>query len=556
MRAGLVALLALPLLYLGLMAAGVDELTAATLAGGAMAVTVVGLAAWVIGRQLRSLRDGGGASVERTPLLVAPVVDDVGARAEIAFRADDPAFTCERLFAHARVVAERMAVGDFGVLYAFFFDGLFQRLQTQHRLGGLPREFTAFAALPVKALLLSEYAVGTQYQHATVRASLGEGRDTQTLALTFLRRRLAQTRSAGLAETKCPHCGAPLELSATQRCRFCEAVVNSGAHDWVLCGLTPGAQQLGRPGDVIDPENLRQLDPDLAAEELVDRATLTFWRWLEARRSGHEGRLVRVVSPQFLETLEANPPPEGAVTSGGGELRALRSFSRFDEAHVLMRWADSPAAGTRSHQTVFKLRRPHGLRTPVGAGLSTFRCPKCLAAVTDAETPICDYCGASLQDAWCLDALEPFAVWSDQAVAMRKKVGGDWARVATPAQREAALGLLVSVAKADGVVSDAERERLEAIATRWQLPAGQVAAALEAAVQMTPKFARELALTLTQELAELAFLGGKLEPKERKRLDAIAAVLGTEAELSRALARLVTSALSPPLPAPAGRGPG
>lgn len=537
------ALLAVPLLYFGLTAAGVAELTVGLATGGALGLGVVLLAASVIAQQLRALR-ADGAVVARTPAFVPPSVEDLGPRAEAAFRADDPAFTSAGLFAHARALAGHLATGDLEALRPFVSDGLFQRLKTQARLGGLPRELTAFAGLALKALVVSEYSVGAQYQHVGLRASLGEGPQAQTVTLTLLRRRVAQTRAAGLSAHQCPQCGAPLALSATQRCRFCEAIVNSGAHDWVLAGLLPGAHQLARPADVLDPDALRQRDPGLAAEELVDRCTLIFWRWAEARR-GAATRLTRVASPGFLGLLELEAPPEGTVSQGSCELRGLGSGEAFDEAQLLVRWADTPASGLRSHQTIFRLRRPRGLRTEAALGLSAARCTRCLAAHTDAEAPQCDYCGAPVRDAWCLEALEPFASWSEQAVAVRQQLGGDWARVATPSQREAALSLLLSVANADGAVAAAEQAWLEALAARWGVGAAQLEVIRQAPARTVPTFARELSRSLTRELAQLSLVDGRVDPKERKRLEAIAAALGTEAELSRALASLIAGRSQP-----------
>lgn len=511
----------------------------------AIAVMTIGVTVVITGGMSRGHAQRQGLDVDAARFLSTPELYDQGARAEAAFRVDEPNFTRARLLATAEAVAQRLGTGDLAAIHPFVSDGLFQRLSTQQRRGELPAELTVFAQLPLKASMVTDFAVGAQYQSVQLRLTLGEGSGAQTVALSFLRRRLAQSRAEGFAEGKCPHCGAPLELTATQRCRFCGAIVNSGAHDWVLVALTPGVQTLARQGDVLDPENVRALDPDLAAEELVDRATLTFWRWVEARQSGVEGRLVRVASPQFVEQLELVAAPTGTVTNGGAELRALRSVRGFDEAHVAVRWAEREDGATRSHHTVFKLRRPHGLRTPSAMGLSTLRCATCLAALTDAETPVCDYCGASLQDAWCLFDLEPWATWIDTATALRRSVGGDWSRAATATQREAALALLVSVAKADGALTDAERARLSTLAEKWQVPPGQLEALLSAPPTMVaPKLARELAVSLTQELVELAFVGDQLEPKERKRLEAIAAALGMESELSRSLARRTASRLT------------
>ena len=33
---------------------------------------------------------------------------------------------------------------------------------------------------------------------------------------------------------KCPSCGADLPLSEVVKCEYCQAIVNSGEHDWVL----------------------------------------------------------------------------------------------------------------------------------------------------------------------------------------------------------------------------------------------------------------------------------------------------------------------------------
>lgn len=510
----------------------------------ALAVMTFGTIVAISGGMSRGRAEQQGLDVDAARFMLTPELYDQGARAEAAFRVDEPTFSRARLLATAETLAARLGAGDLAAIHPFVSDGLFQRLSTQQRMGSPAAEFTVFARLQVKGTMVTDFSVGSQYQSVQLRLTLGDGDEAQTVALSFLRRRLAHTRAFGLAESKCPHCGAPLELSATQRCRFCEAIVNSGAHDWVLVALTPGVETLTRQGDVLDLENVRALDPELSAEELCDRATLTFWRWVEARQSGVQRRLVRVASQEFLEHLELFPAPTGFVTNGGSELRMLRSRAGFDEAHVAVRWAEAWEGEARSHHTVFKLRRPLGKRAPSAMGLSTLRCLGCLAAVTDAESPLCDYCGASLQDAWCLFDVEPYASWSEAATALRKAIGSDWSRAATPAQREAAMSLLVSVAKADGAVPEDERARLDAIAARWQLPPGQLQAMLSATTVPTPlRLPRDLAVSLTQELVQLAFLGDQIEPRERKRLEAIAVGLGMESELSRSLARLTASRL-------------
>lgn len=37
--------------------------------------------------------------------------------------------------------------------------------------------------------------------------------------------------------TKCPNCGAPVDVNAAGQCAYCGTVITNGEHDWVLCNL-------------------------------------------------------------------------------------------------------------------------------------------------------------------------------------------------------------------------------------------------------------------------------------------------------------------------------
>jgi predicted lipid-binding transport protein (Tim44 family) len=45
--------------------------------------------------------------------------------------------------------------------------------------------------------------------------------------------------SGGVVAQKCPKCGAPLELTADARCRFCNAAVSTGEFDWTVSAMAP-----------------------------------------------------------------------------------------------------------------------------------------------------------------------------------------------------------------------------------------------------------------------------------------------------------------------------
>jgi len=56
---------------------------------------------------------------------------------------------------------------------------------------------------------------------------------------TFQRSSAAQTKLGGSTlGTKCPNCGAPLDVDLAGACRYCKALIMSGDYDWVLARIS------------------------------------------------------------------------------------------------------------------------------------------------------------------------------------------------------------------------------------------------------------------------------------------------------------------------------
>ena len=56
---------------------------------------------------------------------------------------------------------------------------------------------------------------------------------------TFQRSSQAVTKEGGTAlATKCPNCGAPLDVDLAGLCRYCKAPIMSGQYDWVLARIS------------------------------------------------------------------------------------------------------------------------------------------------------------------------------------------------------------------------------------------------------------------------------------------------------------------------------
>jgi hypothetical protein len=56
---------------------------------------------------------------------------------------------------------------------------------------------------------------------------------------TFQRSSKAVTKDGGAGlGSKCPNCGAPLDVDLAGTCRYCKASIMSGDYDWVLARIS------------------------------------------------------------------------------------------------------------------------------------------------------------------------------------------------------------------------------------------------------------------------------------------------------------------------------
>lgn len=57
--------------------------------------------------------------------------------------------------------------------------------------------------------------------------------------LTFMRKTgvLTNAATSNMSTHQCPHCGAPLAITSAGKCGYCDTIVTTGEHDWVLSDL-------------------------------------------------------------------------------------------------------------------------------------------------------------------------------------------------------------------------------------------------------------------------------------------------------------------------------
>ena len=431
-------------------------------------------------------------------------------------RQRDPGFVAEAFL--SRVSGAFLAIQaawsrqDMAPARGFVSDGVFERFGRQiaeQKEVGYRNSMSDVRVLETEAL---GYVAGDRFDSVFVRIkasaldqdiALDDGRvlrggpDVFTEVWTFLRRPGAKTLGRpGLLEGYCPSCGAPLPIADAAQCGVCKAWVNSGEHDWVLVEVTQVCEwSFPSPErEVTGWQALRETDPGLSFESLEDRASVAFWRWLEARRHQASAPLGGMAAPEFLASLAFDGTAEQGAAVGAVTTIAFEPGADFDKVHVLVKWEAEKLAlengstvlkGRQRRSHFFIFRRKSGVTSDPRAGLRTSRCPACGAPPERPDAVSCAYCGQAFNDgsrSWVLTDIVPFGVWrrpDEGPDTPMEQMGLDWGEEVSPVD---AVAVLVVALAADGAVADRERIFLEAYAQKRGVNPAKVDELIQAAL--------------------------------------------------------------------------
>ncbi len=358
-----------------------------------------------------------------------------------ALRARDPALTEQSIADHVRRMADILrqawCSGDMRSARAFVSDGVLSRFQVQLGLmsGENRRNVMSDARVLEAAIEAVESAEPFDVVHVRVtaeardaevpltstddqiRAALARTRvEPYTEIWSLVRVRGAQTKPANFDVGRaCPSCGAPFEQPGggeTLRCRYCAALVCSGEHDWVVGEITQLVEWRPRAEAAVGLDELRRRDPGVACEALEDRASYTFWKWVQAGRSGSVLPLRKCAAASLLasgEATSAGPTMRDVAVGGADLLRCeLCGPDGFDRAYVEISW--SARLGRSSAYTpskvVIRLARRSGVVSKLS--MTALVCQACGAPIVETDSTTCDHCRAELaagDQAWVLEAV-------------------------------------------------------------------------------------------------------------------------------------------------------
>ena len=504
----------------------------------------------------------------------------------------DPSFSLPNLYAHATKTflqaQEAWAHRDLSGIRPLLSDATFQRLVSQLEL--MNRQGVRPASADMQILDVSliglEQSEGFDTVHLRFHA---QARDTEVEATTsdeaarqkasgvalqpfievwsFVRRIGAKTKiGQDVFQGKCPNCGAPFNGGHTNNCEFCGAVVNSGNYDWTLSQITQGVEHVGAHHRPAGMAQLQQRDPAFSVEVLEDRASLIFWKWINAHGLAEPRELAKLASPGFvarvgqeLQALRVQNREKHYLRCAVGGVRVLELRERedgSDEAHVEFRWSaqvetvnkgEAPPKRPPVHlRWMFVLSRAAGATSNPKNGMATSRCPNCNAPLTDTLTSTCDYCSADLSQGggdWVLEDARTFESWRAQsaprapqnhsASAAEVEVRAD--RLLDLAERKRLLAMMAAMASADGRIEDRERKLLRMCAQRWNVPWAEVEEWLRrgaAGFGELVKPGTPEAEAFLEALVDMALVDRYVDKKERQLLEAAAHHLGVAHRLT------------------------
>lgn len=203
----------------------------------------------------RPTRAGGSV-----PAAISAIPDNT-AQITAAIQQGDPLFSPDRFLGWVKEVfitlQQAWTARDWSLIRPFEKEELFcqheQQLQEYINLGRI----NVIERINVNQSYLYQYVRESEYEYLTVYLTARMGDyiiDEKTRAvlkgdpnreyqmrylLTFMRKTgvLTDPANSNHSTVSCPHCGAPTKVTSSGKCEYCDYIITTGEHDWVLSNL-------------------------------------------------------------------------------------------------------------------------------------------------------------------------------------------------------------------------------------------------------------------------------------------------------------------------------
>ena len=505
-----------------------------------------------------------------------------------AIEARDPDFDFEafegRITDAFMKIQEAWSNQDLRRVRGFMSDGLHERfsiqLREQESLGYRNRvsdvRIHALRLAAVRALTdFDVISVRITASATDVRLDAATGREIEgtrraegfTEIWSFLRGHGAGTRGRpGLLEGQCPNCSAPVDPERIWACASCGSELEGAPPDWVLTEITQSSEwSAAAPSEPAWWKAAILRDPGLTFEQLEDRASVLFWRLMDADRRGSMAELAHLCRPLFrdrqIQRLSAARGREeatyvGDCAVGSVQLRGIVPGKKWDLALIEIRWSGGVFERRRGggavetgarvmRRSLLVMARRSGVQSDVGRCIVSAHCASCGAPDEGTIEGCCGFCGDAMDDGrdWLIDRF--LEMGGGEASLLLAEVGRgrddegrdaaeapvaiDPGRTVGPGGEEL-FAWCLRVAYSDQKIDRRELQGLDRLASRLGIRPERARRLRQAAqfgrleVEMPGDAA--LARDWIVALAAMARVDGRIDPREKAVVETLAGRLG------------------------------
>lgn len=230
-------------------------------------ILVVIIVIYVVVVKIRSLKFKGTTSTTGTSnnvVYMSPrnvVVKDNTQEIMGAITKTDPLFSSEKFLGWAQEVfmtlQEAWTERDWSKIRPFEKEELFKMHEKQLQEYIRMKRINIVERISINEDYLHKYERNAEYEYIQVylgvamndyiideetRNVIKGNENTRYKAkylLTFMRKVgvVTDPASSNMNTTRCPHCGAPVQVTSAGKCEYCDSIITTGDHDWVLCDL-------------------------------------------------------------------------------------------------------------------------------------------------------------------------------------------------------------------------------------------------------------------------------------------------------------------------------